>query len=179
MKRVVLIVIFVLCAASMIYDVVREKISDPAAETTAAAMVPPEPQPVYVYVSGAVAKPGLYSFPNALRVGEVVAAAGNVTAYADTGSINMAEMAEDGQHIHIAYDWNGVPAAPAEEDGLISINQADEKKLTELPGIGPSMAKRIAEYRQEHGPFAAVEDLQKVKGIGASKFADLKDKVKV
>lgn len=178
MKRIVLIAIFIICAAAWAYDTFFA--SPPAAEKAVAeTLVPPEPQPLYVYVSGAVAKPGLYSFPKAVRVGEAVAAAGNMIAYGDSSAVNLAEEIQDGQHIHIPFDWQGVPAGTAEEDGLISINGADEKKLTELPGIGPSMAKRIVDYRQEHGPFGAVEDLQKVKGIGPAKFAELKDKVKV
>ena len=143
------------------------------------AITEPLPKTYYVYVTGAVAKPGLYSFTEPVRAGEAVAAAGNIVAYGDGSAVNLAEPITDGQQIHIPYDFNGIPAGPVEDDGLISINQADEKKLTDLPGIGPAMAKRIVDHRTENGLFTSIEELQQVKGIGPAKFAEIKDKVKV
>ena len=74
------------------------------------------------------------------------------------------------------YDFQGIPENPAEA-GKVSLNRADEKALTALPGIGPAMAANIIAYRQEHGSFGSIEELQKVKGIGPAKFAKLKDQV--
>lgn len=144
----------------------------PVAET-------PVPASVYVYVSGAVRRPGLYSFDHTVRVGEAVQAAGNALAYADVASVNYAEEAEDGMHIHIPYDFSGVPAGSSEKDGLININEADETDLNKLPGIGPAIARRIIEYRMENGMFTSAEELKHVKGIGESKFEQLRDKVTV
>lgn len=79
-------------------------------------------------------------------------------------------------HVHIPYDWNGVPPAPIDE-GKVSLNQADAEKLMTLPGIGPSMADHIIAYRREHGAFTSIDELQKVKGIGPAKFQKLKDQV--
>lgn len=139
------------------------------------------PQPIsrYVYISGAVKKPGLYAFSNEVRLGEAIQAAGDVLPYADTNAVNYAEVIQDGMHIHIPYDTQGVPAASAAQDGRININEADEQKLAELPGIGPAMAKNIVTYRTEHGFFTSIEELQNVKGIGAGKFKKLQDKVTV
>lgn len=178
MKRYVLIGLFLLSLGWWSYDTFFSA-PDPVQPMTAEVMPEPAPQPYYVYVTGAVAKPGLYSFSDAVRAGEAVAAAGNVVAYGDVSAVNLAEPVVDGQHIHIPYDVSGAPNGSVEDDGLISINQADEKKLTDLPGIGPSMAKRIIEYRQEKGAFTAIEELQQVKGIGPAKFKDLQDKVKL
>ena len=178
MKRKLLLGIFLLSLCWWCYDTFFA-VSDEAKPVVVETLTEPMAQPYYVYVTGAVAKPGLYSFPEPVRAGEAIAAAGNVVAYGDASAVNLAESIIDWQHIHIPYDLAGVPAVPVEEDGLISLNQADEKKLTELPGIGPAMAKRIVEYRQEKGAFSAIEELQQVKGIGPAKFAELKDKVKV
>ncbi len=93
-----------------------------------------------------------------------------------TGAVNLADRAEDGAHIHVPYDFQGIPENPAEA-GKVSLNRADEKALTDLPGIGPAMAANIIAYRQEHGSFGSIEELQKVKGIGPAKFAKLKDLV--
>ncbi len=152
-------------------------------EATKEAEVPvlEAPQPVsrYVYISGAVKKPGLYAFADEVRIGEAIHAAGDLLPYADAGAVNYAEMAQDGMHIHVPYDLNGVPTGETVQDGRININEADEQKLAELPGIGPAMAKNITTYRTEHGFFTSIEELQKVKGIGAAKFKKLQDKVTI
>lgn len=140
------------------------------------AVEEPLPEKAFVYVTGAVKHPGLYALDTGKTAGEAVAAAGGMIAYADTEAVNLAEPAGDGAHIHVPYDLQGIPAIPAEA-GKVSLNQADEKTLTTLPGIGPAMAANIIAYRQEHGSFGAIEELQQVKGIGPAKFARLKDQV--
>lgn len=62
---------------------------------------------------------------------------------------------------------------------VIDINQADIQELDELPGIGPAIAARIVEYREENGPFSKIEDLMEVRGIGEKKFLNLKDRITV
>ena len=130
------------------------------------------PDKAFIYVTGAVHRPGLYALDGEQTVGEAVETA----AYADTASVNLAARAADGMHVHIPYDWNGVPPAPIDE-GKVSLNQADAEKLMTLPGIGPSMADNIIAYRREHGAFTSIDELQKVKGIGPAKFQKLKDQV--
>lgn len=151
---------------------------DTASSAVPAAEVP-QPQSSYVYISGAVRRPGLYAFDKTVRVGEALHTAGGMLAYADTAAVNLAEEVKDGMHIHVSYDLNGVPVPAPEEDGRININDADEKKLSELPGIGPAMAGKIIAYREEHGPFSRIEELQQVKGIGPAKYKELQDKVTI
>ena len=134
------------------------------------------PDKAFIYVTGAVHRPGLYALAGEQTVGEAVETAGGMAAYADTAAVNLAERAADGMHVHIPYDWNGVPPAPIDE-GKVSLNQADAEKLMTLPGIGPSMADHIIAYRRKHGAFTSIDELQKVKGIGPAKFQKLKDQV--
>lgn len=134
------------------------------------------PDKAFIYVTGAVHRPGLYALDGEQTVGEAVETAGGMAAYADTASVNLAARAADGMHVHFPYDWNGVPPAPIDE-GKVSLNQADAEKLMTLPGIGPSMADNIIAYRREHGAFTSIDELQKVKGIGPAKFQKLKDQV--
>lgn len=70
-------------------------------------------------------------------------------------------------------------AAAASAAKQIDINQANEQELAEIPGIGSAMAKRIADFRQENGPFRRVEDLLKVKGIGEKSLEKLRPHVKI
>lgn len=62
---------------------------------------------------------------------------------------------------------------------LININTADATLLDTLPGIGPSKATAIITYRNEHGPFVKIEDIQNVSGIGPSTYADIKSLITV
>ena len=74
----------------------------------------------------------------------------------------------------------GAPAAIAAEEnsgGKININSADVERLTDLPGIGPSYAQRIVDYRKEFGPFKTIEDLLNVRGIGDRTFEKIRDRI--
>jgi competence protein ComEA len=135
----------------------------------------PKKNDIYVYITGAVRKPGLYSFSEAVRVGDAIHNAGDMVLYAGPDGINMAELIHDGMHIHVPYNLEGVPTQSGGD--VININQATEAELCTLPGIGPSMAKKIIDYRNEHGAFQSGDDLKKVKGIGTAKFDKIKDKV--
>lgn len=163
----VLLVAALVCWAENVLPETAERV--PAVEE-----VLPEKQ--YVYVTGAVKKPGLYVFDQPVTKGEAVKSAGDLLAYAAADAVNLAEPAASGTQVHIPYDLNGLPSAP-HEAGKVALNTADEKALTSLPGIGPAMAANILAYREEHGAFTEIEELQKVKGIGPAKFAKLKDQV--
>lgn len=175
MKKV-LIGVCLLAALFILQGALPDWLEEPAAMPAVEA---PQPQSAYVYVSGAVRKPGLYAFDENVRVGEAVHAAGGVLPYADGAAVNFADEAADGMHIHIPYDLNGAPPVGEADDGRININEADEEKLGELPGIGPAMARKIIAYRDEHGLFSSIEELQKVKGIGPAKYKELQDKVTI
>lgn len=69
------------------------------------------------------------------------------------------------------------PTAPAAEQTVLDINTADASQLQTLPGIGPVLAQRIVDYRTEHGPFRAPEELSKVEGIGQSTILDILDQI--
>jgi len=131
---------------------------------------------VTVHVSGAVTRPGLVTLDAEARVADAIVAAGGATADAQLGALNLAAPLGDGARLV-------VPGADAEvdggTDGVVRINSASAKDLEQLPGVGPVLAARIAAYRDENGPFEAVEDLLAVPGIGESKLAALRDSVLV
>ena len=110
-----------------------------------------------------------------------LAACGGVLPQADLANVNLAQPLKDGMQIRVPEraDAGGSAAHLAETDGKIHINTADEKKLDELPGVGPIMAKRIVEYRNEHGPFESVEDFAKIRGIGEEKLAKIREKAEL
>ena len=139
-------------------------------------------QTLMVDVEGAVVNPGVYSLPLNARVFEAITAAGGLKKGADTSDINQARLLKDGEQIYVylASSSAGGVARPAmRKNGPIMINRATVKDFESLDGIGPVLANRIVSYRKINGPFAAVEDLLKVPGIGQSKFAQFKEKLRV
>jgi competence protein ComEA len=140
-------------------------------------------QTLMVDVSGAVVNPGVYSLPLNARVVEAIKAAGGLKKGADTSDINQARILKDGEQIYVypaALSRNGGVSRPAvRKNGPIMINRATVKDFESLDGIGPVLANRIVNYRKSNGPFTAIEDLLKVPGIGQSKFAQFKEKLRV
>lgn len=136
-----------------------------------------------VHVAGAVAKPGLYRLAEGARVADALTMAGGATADGILDDVNLASRLKDGQKILVPSSVGGQvePGTARQENGpaLLNINTADESELDELPGIGPSLAKRIVEYRRKNGPFSAVEELDDIEGIGPRKLEDLKGQVTI
>jgi competence protein ComEA len=154
-------------------------------EVIAAPQIPIEvsiPE-VTIDVAGAVNNPGVYSLPAQSRVIDALRAAGNSVTGSDLSDLNLARVVKDGEQIYVnptVRTVNGnriikkvVPRGP------ININRASAKEFDGLAGIGPVIAKRIVEYRRVNGPFMAIEDLQKVSGIGSAKFEEFKSKISV
>ena len=133
---------------------------------------------IIVYVTGAIQSPGLYKLSSVSTVGDVIKGAGGALPYGDVESINLAETVTGGQHIHIKFNFHGNPESLLRNQ-KININTATVKELDSLPGIGPTMAKRIEEYRQSKGVFTSIEDIKYVKGIGDGLFKKIRDKITV
>jgi competence protein ComEA len=140
-----------------------------------------------VHVAGAVNNPGLYSLKEGSRVADALKKAGGPTPEALLDNVNLAAKVTDGQKILItraaatqSSPAGGVPGeVSAGENALININTASEAELDKLPGIGPSMAQRIIDYREKKGSFSSVNELDNVEGIGPSKLEGLKDLVTI
>lgn len=134
---------------------------------------------VTVHVSGAVAEPGLVGVIEGSRVADVIAAAGGSTAGSDLSSINLAAPVRDGDRVVVpeAGSPPAVGAVSAEADGWVRLNTASAGELEALPGVGPVLAARIVAHREAFGPFAEVEDLLDVAGIGEAKLAALRESV--
>lgn len=160
------------------------------------ALLPaPTKAPVAVHVVGAVPRPGLYEFPEGARVQDAIDAAGGVLTDANVNAINLAALLEDGQQLDIPYTDGFVPPAPDTTTlvlpssteaptsdpnvDLVNINTATAEELDTLPGIGPTTAQKIIDYRATNGPFATIEDIMSVSGIGISTFDGMKDLISV
>jgi competence protein ComEA len=131
-----------------------------------------------VHVSGAVNTPGVYALANGSIVQDAIDSAGGATLDASFETINLAAPLHDGQLITIARVSEVTPVsqpAPGTPSQKININTARETDLESLPGIGPSLAAKIIEFRQQNGPFSTLDDLLQVSGIGTSKLAQIEE----
>ncbi|GIK10847.1 MAG: hypothetical protein JETCAE02_03760 [Anaerolineaceae bacterium] len=153
---------------------------------------PPTPAPMMVDVAGAVPRPDVYALPGGSRVKDAIDAAGGFLAEADRSNINLAAPLIDGQKLDIPF-MPGVAVAGAPraidagggntggtgsgqtDENLVNINLASLEELSALPGIGPTLAQRIIDYREEYGDFYYIEDIMDVSGIGPATFDNIKD----
>jgi competence protein ComEA len=138
------------------------------------------PRPLRVYVSGAVHQPDVYTLPPESIVKDAVMAAGGPADDADLDRINLAAPVADGQQVYVprlGEETLRVQPLSIQPDASakVNINTADRAALESLPGIGPTLAQRIIDYRQANGPFAGVEDIMDVSGIGTGTFEGLRD----
>ena len=137
---------------------------------------------IFVDVTGAVNTPGVYTLTASSRVIDAIKAAGGSAPGADLSTINLARVLADGEQIYVdaaVTNSKGVRVSTTKHSGPINVNRATVGDFDSLDGIGPVIANRIVSYRKTHGPFITVEDLQKVSGIGAAKFAQIKSKIRV
>jgi competence protein ComEA len=142
--------------------------------------------PLIVDVTGWVRNPGVYEFAAGDRVIDAVNRAGGAREGADLSVINLAAPLADGTQVVVSKEGetpagatagavSGVPGSGA----LVNINTASETELETLNGVGPVTAAAIIQYRTENGPFATVDDLMDVSGIGPATLEELRPQVTV
>ncbi|PLR72699.1 MULTISPECIES: helix-hairpin-helix domain-containing protein [Bacillus] len=146
------------------------------------------PPVIKVDVKGSVRNPGLYEAADGERVADLIQKAGGLTENADEARINFAQRVGDEMVIYVPEEGEELsggtePAqaisAASGEDGMVNINSAGSEELQDIPGIGPSKAAAIIEYRETEGPFQSLEDLMQISGIGEKTFEKLKSYIKL
>ncbi|HEX7248123.1 MAG TPA: ComEA family DNA-binding protein [Actinomycetota bacterium] len=157
----------------------------------AAASVTPAGAPIIVDVTGWVHEPGVYEFVEGDRVIDAVERAGGARTGADLTVLNLAAPLTDGTQVIVPKQGAGGPAAiapggtgagtgtPGTSGTLVNINTASATEFEALSGIGEVLAGAIVDYRTENGPFASVDDLESVSGIGPSTLEEIRDQVTV
>ncbi|MGC3992947.1 MAG: helix-hairpin-helix domain-containing protein [Propionicimonas sp.] len=159
----------------------------PSVAVTPTPTATPSPR-ILVHVIGAVRTPGVVELADGSRVMDAIAAAGGLTGTADTGDLNLAAVVADGSQVVVgtrSKPGGEVRGAGGEGGGgdngaaKVSLNTATLEQLDTLPGVGPVTAQRILDWREEHGRFSAVTELQEVEGIGPKTYADLAPNVRV
>lgn len=148
---------------------------------------------IIVHITGAINKQGIVELKQGSRIADAIEKAGGSLETADLDKVNLAYVLEDGQKVYIPkigdeievfeYITEGsgnnviIDDEDKSDDTQININKASQTELELLPGIGPSIAFKIIEYREENGRFDNIEDIRNVTGIGDSKYNNIKDKI--
>ncbi|MCU1591436.1 MAG: hypothetical protein JWP11_2692 [Frankiales bacterium] len=152
------------------------EVAPPVATTSSSVQASGGPE-LIIDVAGRVRHPGIVRLPMGARVDDAVRAAGGPLPGATYDGLNRARKLTDGEQVLVGVQ--PPPGSPATGgDGRVDINLADAAALDALPGIGPVLAQKIVDWRTEHGRFASIDQLREVGGIGESKFAALKNKVR-
>ena len=135
----------------------------------------PAASDVLVFVSGAVAHPGLYELSPDARVADAVAAAGGITAAADPGHLpDLAARVHDGRQVNIPFVKSGSSVA-----AKLDINTASVDELDSVPGMPPGLVDAIVQYRTEWGDFTSLSELHAVLGVDSATVAALGHYLKV
>jgi len=154
---------------------------------------------IFVDIGGEVNSPGVYQVEEGTRLFQLVDEAGGLKDTADTDSINQAEIVSDGQKIIIGSKdpdsiyytginddgkssglYTGQSAVIESENGfIVNINIAESDDLQLIPGVGPSTAQKIIDYREQQGKFKSKEDIKNVSGIGEKTYENMKDYITV
>ena len=153
---------------------------------------------IVIHIAGAVKKEGVYEIMEGSRVADVIEIAGGLLDDSDISSVNLAEIVYDGTKIYIPKkneeiknDSQIVNNNKVDNDNSsnknnktstnsqkININSATQTELETLPGIGPSTAMKIIEYRNNNGKFKNIDEIRKVTGIGENKYEKIKFLIK-
>ena len=137
------------------------------------------PGPIMVYVTGAVGQPeSMIELPAGSRAQDAIDTAGGANDNADLARVNLAQILRDGDQVHVPeIGADSEVALPTPGDTRIAINTATVEELQTLPRIGPSLAQRIIDHREAFGPFADLEALDEVSGIGPVLLDGIRDLV--
>jgi len=139
---------------------------------------------VAVDVAGEVEQPGVYMLPSGARVEDALERAGGPTRKADLTQINRAAKLEDGRQVLVPVRAPKGTAPAAAAAGTtpqqpLNLNTATLEQLDTLDGVGPATAQKILEYREQHGGFTSIEELDQIPGIGEKRLAALRERLQL
>lgn len=191
--KIKLLAVIVLLIIIMIYLFIRSDVQDDIAfEETSSPLINETSQKtnlaieesiiIMVDVKGAVRIPGVYVAEEGERVIDLIKKAGGFTDKADQNQVNLSQHVEDEMVIHVPNlgDSENIQiGSNLSQNNLVNINKASDSELQTLPGIGPSKALAIIEYRDTNGGFQTVDDIKKISGIGEKTFEKLEPHISI
>ncbi|MEG1726956.1 MAG: helix-hairpin-helix domain-containing protein [Acidaminococcaceae bacterium] len=198
-KILVICLVVVVCVGLSLWQLTPPTLA-PGELPAGEALVNTKAKGVLVYVSGAVAKPGMYEVTPGSRAVDAIKQAGGFTVEANPDKVNLAKLCKDGSQVNVPYQNGkvghrassktekslasqaaGTTAAPSallNQNGVVNLNTASQAELETLPGIGAVTAAKIIAYRTQH-VFTKIEDVMAIPGIGPAKFAKMQARLGV
>ena len=198
-KKIISIILLIIAVLTYYYFYTKnntEEINNKDLEISNNQTQETKEEKIFVHITGAVNKEGIIELEENARLADAIEKAGGAKENADIKNINLATILEDGMKVHIPTveetqtnneninvenNANSQINAGTKEvtsntktQGKININTATEEELDTLPGIGPSTASKIIDYRKENGKFKSVEEIKEVSGIGDAKYEKIK-----
>ncbi|TFE01089.1 helix-hairpin-helix domain-containing protein [Jeotgalibacillus salarius] len=150
---------------------------NPAQTTDSTTLIENKSQSIFVDIKGEILNEGVYEMEEGDRVIDLVAKAGGELSGADMTAVNKAQKLQDEMVIMIPPETSGQPLEEHADTGKININNASPAELESIPGIGPSKAAAIVNYREENGYFTSIEEIMNISGIGEKTFDKLKESI--
>lgn len=143
--------------------------------------ITPVTKNILIHVAGKVKRPDVYPLLQGSRVADAIKAAGGAKKGVDLGDINLARVLVDGEQIYVGYTPKITSGSSGKKkstySGIININRATKTELDSLSGIGPVIAGRIINYRNQNGAFLTIDDLLKVSGIGSKTLERIRSRL--
>ena len=191
-KKIISIILLIIAVLTYYYFYTKnntEEINNKDLEISNNQTQETKEEKIVVHITGAVNKEGIIELEENARLADAIEKAGGAKENADIKNINLATILEDGMKVHIPTveetqtnneninvenNANSQINAGTKTQGKININTATEEELDTLPGIGPSTASKIIDYRKENGKFKSVEEIKEVSGIGDAKYEKIK-----
>jgi len=203
-KIAAICVIILVCLVLSLWESTPSKLEQSSVRSEQQAEEQEKPQGITVYVSGAVLNPGMYQIPAGSRAVEAIKMAGGMLEDANKDKVNLAKKCKDGTQVNVPFlsakqkkekaaatDYavaasgyqalpkNSLQSGSSQEKGSkINLNTAEQKSLESLPGIGPSIAKKILNYRAKN-KFTTIEEIMQIPGISTKKFNAIKELLEV
>lgn len=200
-QKLILIVAILLIAVGIFYNFLKEDKEEISYENIIVQDVEnvvsneeivEEKEYIKIHIAGQVKIPGIIELEYGARISDAIEKAGGLTEFASLKNVNLAYKLEDGQKLYIPTTEEDVESVLMEngeniiqntnlsgKSKMININKANESELEEIPGVGPSMASKIVNYRKENGEFKNIEDLKNISGIGEKKFEAMREYISV
>lgn len=185
-------IIYFLVCNRMLNNYEEVLTNDVVVQSTVSEQIVEEVPKIKVYVTGEVNNPGVIELEEGARIQDAIEGVGGIRSEANLKDINLAYEVSDGEKIYIPnfteqmeeiqvqnYMSSSDKKTGVSSNGRVNINKASSSELTNVPGIGASIAEKIVAYRDENGKFNSIEDIKNVSGIGKNKYESIKDYISI
>ncbi len=179
LKRIIIGIVVTVVGLFALTGVAKRKdTSNPSANLPSIAEQVEEENQVRIAISGEINHPGSYYLSREDTLSDLIEKAGGVTEKADTKAYNPSILISTRTAFYIPPKSSPASSCVETEITKVNINTADKAALRSI-GLSESRAQGVIDYRNEKGPFQAIEDIRNVSGIAEVTFSKIKNKITI